>query len=65
MKARLSSPGPVVKMAALLAIARSRPGFRDLKRRTLDTGFLRELQQRHPGGDLCGENGDYHIYPSL
>jgi uncharacterized protein (TIGR00290 family) len=28
--------------------------------RTLDADFLRELQQHHPGVDLCGENGEYH-----
>jgi diphthamide synthase (EF-2-diphthine--ammonia ligase) len=26
----------------------------------LDAGFLRELQQYHPGGDLCGEKDEYH-----
>jgi ADP-ribose pyrophosphatase len=62
MEARLSFLGSVVKTAALLAIARFVPGFRDLKRRTLDAGFLRELQQHHPGGDLCGENGEYHTF---
>ncbi len=28
--------------------------------RTLGADFLRELQQHHPGVDLCGENGEYH-----
>jgi uncharacterized protein (TIGR00290 family) len=28
--------------------------------RTLGADFLRELQLHHPGGDLCGENGEYH-----
>jgi ADP-ribose pyrophosphatase len=56
----LSFPGSVVKTAALAAIARFRPGFRDLKSRTFDAGFLRELQLHHPGVDLCGENGEYH-----
>ena len=50
----------MVKTAALPAIARFGPRFRDLKRRTLDADFLRELQQHHPGVDLCGENGEYH-----